>query len=90
MILWARKVRKKEGIKGNRITTFKTIYLYLALFEDRVCKTQIKIDYFYRSRSGVFTVNFKHISHLFLVFLLLTLNWQILVGMGSFDLVAVL
>ena len=34
MILWARKVRKKEGIKGNRITTFKTIYLYLALFED--------------------------------------------------------
>ena len=25
-------------------------------------------------RSGVFTVNFEHISHLFLVFLALTLN----------------
>ena len=27
-----------------------------------------------RRRSGVFTVNFEHISHLSLVFLLLTLN----------------
>ena len=27
-----------------------------------------------RRRSGVFVVNFAHISHLFLVFLLLTLN----------------
>ena len=27
-----------------------------------------------RCRSGVFIVNFEHISHLFLVFLLLTLN----------------
>ena len=27
-----------------------------------------------RRRSGVFIVNFKHISHLFLVFLLLNLN----------------
>ena len=27
-----------------------------------------------RRRSGVFIVNFEHISHLFLVFLLLTLN----------------
>ena len=27
-------------------------------------------------RSGVFIVNFEHISHLFLVFLLLTLNMQ--------------
>ena len=27
-------------------------------------------------RSGVFIVNFKHISHLVLVFLLLTLNFE--------------
>ena len=27
-----------------------------------------------RRRSGVFIVNFEHVSHLFLVFLLLTLN----------------
>ena len=31
-------------------------------------------------RSGVFTVNFEHILHLFVVFLLLTLNTQLLVG----------
>ena len=30
-----------------------------------------------RRRSGVFIVNFEHISHLFLVFLLFTLNKQI-------------
>ena len=32
-------------------------------------------------RSGVFIVNFEHISHLFLVFLLLTLNMQTLAGL---------
>ena len=31
-------------------------------------------------RSGVFIVNFEYISHLFLVFLLLTLNKQLLLG----------
>ena len=31
-------------------------------------------------RSGVFIVNFEHISHLVPVFLLLTLNMQLLVG----------
>ena len=31
-------------------------------------------------RSGVFIVNFQHISHFFLVFLLLTLNKKIFVG----------
>ena len=34
-----------------------------------------------RRRSGVFIVNFEHISHLFLAFLLLTLNKQMLAGM---------
>ena len=33
-----------------------------------------------RSLSGVFIVNFEHISHLFLVFLLLTLNKYVLGG----------
>ena len=32
-------------------------------------------------RSGVFIVNFEHISHLGLVFLLLTLNMQMLTGL---------
>ena len=33
-----------------------------------------------RRRSGVFIVNFENISHFFLVFLLLTLNKQMLDG----------
>ena len=33
-----------------------------------------------RRRSGVFTVNFKHISHFVLVFLVLTLNMQLPAG----------
>ena len=32
-------------------------------------------------RSGILAVNFKHISHLFLVFLLLTLNKYMLGGL---------
>ena len=35
-------------------------------------------------RSGVFIVNFEHISHLFLVFLLLILNKSILAGLNLF------
>ena len=37
-------------------------------------------------RSGVFNVNFKHISKLFIVFLLLILNKQMLAGMNMTDL----
>ena len=32
------------------------------------------------TRSGIFIVNFEHISHLVLVFLLLTLNMQLRAG----------
>ena len=35
-----------------------------------------------KRRSGVFIVNFEHISHLVLVFLLLTLNMQLPAGMS--------
>ena len=35
-----------------------------------------------KRRSGVFIVNFEHISHLVLVFLLLTLNMQLPAGKG--------
>ena len=34
----------------------------------------------WRRRSGVFIINFKHISNFFLVFLLLTLNMYLLAG----------
>ena len=40
----------------------------------------------HRNRSGVFTVNFEHISHLFLVFLLLTRNKPMLAGIWQVDL----
>ena len=33
-------------------------------------------------RSGIFIVNFEHILHLVLVFLLLTLNMQLLAGLS--------
>ena len=36
-------------------------------------------------RSGVYTVNFKHISHLVLVFLLSTLNVQLPAGLQIFQ-----
>ena len=36
--------------------------------------------YVLRRRSGLFIVNFQHISHLFLVFLLLPLNKQMSAG----------
>ena len=36
-------------------------------------------------RSGFFIINFEHISFLFLVFLLLTLNWLIFSRMDRFD-----
>ena len=39
-----------------------------------------------RRKSDVFIVNFEHISHLFLVFLLLTLNKQMLARKVSNDL----
>ena len=39
-------------------------------YKDRIAKSG--------RRSGVFLVNFEHISHVFLVFLLLTLNKQML------------
>ena len=37
-----------------------------------------------KRRSGVFIVNFEHISHLILVFLLLTLNMQLPAGYETF------
>ena len=37
-----------------------------------------------KRRSGVFIVNFEHISYFFLVFLLLTLSKQILAGLLIF------
>ena len=38
-----------------------------------------------RTRSGVFIVNFEHISHLFLVLLLLPLNKQMFAGSYPVD-----
>ena len=43
-------------------------------------KNSFPVNIYWR-RSGVFIVNFEHISHLFLVFLLFTLNTQMLSGL---------
>ena len=42
------------------------------------------VKYVQRLRSGIFIVNFEHISHLVLVFLLLTLNMQLSAGFGIY------
>ena len=54
-------------------------YLLKVSSRNKVCETCSKLttktpEKGHRGRSGVFIVNFEHISHLFLVFLL-TLSW---------------
>ena len=70
------------------------IYHYITGFTHRINRTQLSfintIDIFsYQTflsryqpwrRSGVFIVNFEHISHPFLNFILLTLNRQLFAG----------
>ena len=41
--------------------------------------------YCYRRRSGVFIINFEHISHLALMFLLLNLNMRLPTGMVCYN-----
>ena len=43
----------------------------------------VKYEKCHRRRSGVFFVNFKRILHLFLIFVLFTLNRYMFAGMGS-------
>ena len=53
------------------------IYRHFKDLENKMCQSPInQVIYLKRHwrRSGVFIVNFEHISHLVLVFLLLTLN----------------
>ena len=42
--------------------------------QQRYCRHSVVFIVDFRRRSGVFIINFEHILHLFLVFLLLTLN----------------
>ena len=59
---------------------YPTGYFMFKVNRTRICsKLTIKIpERRYWPRSGVFTVKFEHVSHLVLVFLLLTLNRQML------------
>ena len=56
--------------------------IYLLKVNKRNTRTRCEIcsKLTIRRRSGAFIVNFEHISHLVLVFLLLTLNTKLLVG----------
>ena len=82
--LFSGKTRFKNSSKccnKTRITHYPT-NIYLLKVNNRnsrkrceICsKLTIKTRERRRRRSGVFIVNFEHVSHLFLLFLLLTLN----------------
>ena len=64
--------------KGNNRNTRKRCKIYLLLTIKATERSQW-------SRSGAFIVNFEHISHFFLLFLLLTLNKQMLAGLIVFS-----
>ena len=54
--------------------------IYLLKVNNRNTRTRCEIRCDAKRRSGVFIVNFEHISHLVPVFLLLTLNMQLPAG----------
>ena len=79
---------KEENQQGSRLSSFSlltwskypAIYMFKVYNRNirkmcEICsKLKIKTPERRRRRSGVFIVNFEYISHLLLVFLLLTLN----------------
>ena len=76
--LHERKVKQKVKYPENE----KRIYpvgIYLLKVNNRNTRTRCeicsKLTSVVKRRSGVFIVNSEHISHLVLVFLLLTLSW---------------
>ena len=60
----------------NTIILYHPAVIYLLKFDNRNTRTNCEIWL----GSGVFGVNFEHISHLFLVFLLLTLTGKCQLG----------
>ena len=79
-----------QGSNGKTIRIFYSANIYLFKVNNRNTRKRCEIfskftiktpERRQRLRSGVFIVNFENISHIFLVFLLLTLNKQMLVGL---------
>ena len=77
----------RENILG--VFASNPVVIYLLKVNNRNTRTRCEIcskltartlERRYWRRSGVFVVNFEHISHLVLVFLLLTLNMQLPTG----------
>ena len=61
--------------RGFQLETFNLVGNYMFKVDNRNTGTRCEICSKLTMRhSGFFTVNFEHISHLFLVFLLLTLS----------------
>ena len=58
----------------NFLYYIKLCKLLLQHFIKKILIGSFKISNFFWPRTGVFIINFEHISHLFLVFLLLTLS----------------
>ena len=79
--------RPIHHIYPNRVILSRTLVMTKTEHGDNYFKRKARFHYFIRQdlcqwrRSGAFIVNFQHISHLFLVFLLLTLNKSILAVM---------
>ena len=75
-----------KALKKNPSKSWLSFKLELCLFTLIILQTfQVKtlIKSF---RSGIFIVNFEHISHLILMFLLLTLNMELPAGKDLFSL----
>ena len=79
-----------QGSNGKTIRIFYSANIYLFKVNNRNTRKRCEIFSKFTiktperrqwRRSGVFIVNFENISHIFLVFLLLTLNKQMLVGL---------
>ena len=76
------KYQEADTAYNSCFYTFNPVGIYLLKFNDRNARTRceicskltIKAPERQWRRSGVFVVNFEHISHLVLVFMLLTLN----------------
>ena len=70
-----------KGTYPAKICLFKVNNRNTRKKSETCFKLTIKTEQHHWRRSGVFIVNFEHISHLFLLFLLLTLRKLMLAGM---------
>ena len=74
--------------KYNSVSIHHPAGIYLLKVNNRNTRTRCEICSKLTIKTGVFIVNFEHISHLVLVFLLLTLNMQLPAGQRNLHILA--